>query len=118
MGLAALEGMWGPQLCVPGGAPAGASWGLGGTPSSSLGVFPCPVKSVLGDTETGWLCIFAQHFIDFLQQTGSELWVRAFPWGGRPLCPLRGGKNHTGWGLGAGVPHLGACVESGWGYVS
>ena len=67
----------------------------------------------------GWLCIFApQHFIDFLQQTGSELWVRAFTWGGRPFCPLREDKNHMGWGSSAGVPHLGACVDSGWGRVS
>ena len=74
-----LEGTWGRQLCVPGGAPAQASWGLGGAPSSSLGVSTRPVHRVLGDTETGWLCIFApQHFIDFLQQTGSELWVHAF----------------------------------------
>ena len=79
---------------MPGGAPAGASWGLGGAPSSSLGVSPCPVNSVLGDTEAGWLCIFTpQHFIDFLQQTGSELRVHAFPWGGRPFCPLGEGKN-------------------------
>ena len=41
----------------------------------------------------GWLCIFApQHFIDFLQQTGSEPWFCVFPWGGRPFCPLRGGQ--------------------------
>ena len=67
----------------------------------------------------GWLCIFApQHFIDFLQQTGSELRVHAFPWGGRPFCPLGEGKNDMGWGAGAGVPHLGACVDSGWGRVS
>ena len=47
----------------------------------------------------GWLCIFApQHFIDFLQQTVSELWVRAFTWGGRPFCPLGKGKNHMGAG--------------------
>ena len=45
----------------------------------------------------GWLCIFApQHFLDFLQQTGSEPRVRAFPWGRRPFCPLGEGKNHMG----------------------
>ena len=42
----------------------------------------------------GWLCIFApQHFIDFLQQMASEPRVHAFPWGGRPFCPLGEGKN-------------------------
>ena len=47
----------------------------------------------------GWLCIFApQHFLDLLQETGSEPRVRAFPWGGRPFCPLGEGKNHTGGG--------------------
>ena len=72
-GLVALEGMWGHQLCVPGGAPAGAGWGLGGAPSSSLGVSPCPKHIVLGDTEMGWLCIFTpQHFIEFLQQRAQS----------------------------------------------
>ena len=43
----------------------------------------------------GWLCIFApQHFIDDLQQWGSEPRACAFPWGGRPFCPLGEGKNH------------------------
>ena len=67
----------------------------------------------------GWLCIFApQHFLDLLQQTGSEPRVRTFPWAGRPFCPLGEGKNHTGWLAGAGFPHLGACVDSVWGRVS
>ena len=92
--------------------------GLGGAPSSSLGVSTCPVHRVLGDTEMGWLCIFApQHFIDILQQTGLEWRVCAFPCGGN-VCPLREGKNHMGWGVSAGVPHLGACVDSGGGQVS
>ena len=48
----------------------------------------------------GSLCIFTpQHFIDFLQQTGSEPRVCAFPWGRRPFCPLGEGKNHM-WGMG------------------
>ena len=67
----------------------------------------------------GWLCIFApHHFIDFLQQTGSEPWVCAFTWGGRPFCPLQEDKNHMGWGSSAGVPHLGEFVDSGWRRVS
>lgn len=93
-----LEGTWGRQLCLPGGAPPGAGWGLGGARSSSLGVSPRPMQRVLGDTEMGWLCIFAPyHFIDFLQQSGPQLWVCAFPWGRRPFCPLSEGKNQTGW---------------------
>ena len=59
----------------------------------------------------GWLCIFTpQYFIDILQQMGSELRVHAFPWEGRPFCPLGEDKNHMGGGASAGVPHRGACV--------
>ena len=77
--------------------PCRGCWGLGGAPSSSLWVSPRPVHRVLGDTEMGWLCIFTQQcFIDFLQQTGSESRVHAFPWEGRPFCPLEEGKNHMG----------------------
>ena len=81
-----------------------------------LWVSPRPVHRVLGDTETVWLCIFtSQHFIDILQQTGSEWRVCAFPCGGN-VCPLGEGKNHMGgvrvlesptwehvWTLGGGV---------------
>ena len=111
-----LEGTWGRQLCVPCCDPAGAVWGLGGAPSSSLWIYPRPVHRVLGDTETVRLSIFApQHFIDILQQMGSEWRVCAFPCGGN-VCPLGEGKNHMGgvrvlesptwehvWTLGGGV---------------
>ena len=86
-----LEGTWGRQLCVPGGAPAGAIWGLDGAPSSSLGVSSRPMHRVLGYTETGWLCIFAQHFIDFLQQRGSEPNVY-LPLGRETFLSFRGGQ--------------------------
>ena len=44
----------------------------------------------------GWLCIFTpQHFIDILQQMGSESRVCAFLCGGN-VCPLGEGKNHMG----------------------
>ena len=66
----------------------------------------------------GWLCIFApHHFIDYLQQTGSESRVHAFPWEGRPFCPLGEGKNHMGVGQVLESPtwsmcglRVGACV--------
>ena len=78
-------------------------------PSSSLGVSPRPVHRVPGDTEMGWLCIFApQHFLDLLRQTGSEPRVPTFPWGGSPFCPSGEGKNHTGWGGGGWSPPPGS----------
>ena len=79
--------------------PCRDCWGLGGAPSSSLFVSPRPIHGFLGDTETGWLCIFTpQYFIDILHQMGSEPRVHAFPWEGRPFCPLGKGKNHMGAG--------------------
>ena len=112
-----LKGTWGRQLCLPGGGPAGAGWGLGGARSSFLGVSPRPMQRVLGDTEMGWLCIFAQHFIDFLQQRGSEP-NACLPLARETFLSFRGGQESHGWGVSAGVPHLGARVDLGWGRVS
>ena len=109
-------GVW-PAPGMHMGMSAGCAWqrhcrgclGHGCTPSSSLGVSPRPLLRVLGYTEMGWLCIFApQHFIDYLQQWGSEPRARAFPWGGRPFCPLGEGKNHMWGGDGCWSPPPGS----------
>ena len=66
-----------------------------------------------------WLCIFApQHFIDFYSKQAQSL-LRAFPWGGRPFCPLGEGKNHMWSGDGCWSPppgsmfglRVGTCLE-------
>ena len=62
------------------------------------GVCPLCLHRALGDAETGWLCIFTQqHFIELsTANRGSEPSVGAFPWGGRPYCPLGTVRNYTG----------------------
>ena len=60
-------------------------------------------------------CAFLHHYtlLTFYSKRAQSRGLRAFTWGGRPFSPLREDKNHMGWGLSAGVPHLGACVDSG-----
>ena len=61
-------------------------------------------------------CAFSHHntLLTFHSKQAQSI-LRAFPWGGRPFCPLGEGKNHTRWGAGARVYIVEARVDSGGG---
>ena len=63
-------------------------------------------------------CAFSHNTLLTFYSKGAQSLIRAFPWGGRPFCPLGEGKNHTRWGAGARVHIVEARVDSGWGRVS